>query len=69
LDVDFPFAVFANTGRYGTPDLALPSRGIRALDFVLQSGGAAGAEQFAVSKIETMDAATPAISPCPIVGR
>ena len=67
--VDFPFAAFRNTGRYGPPDVALPSRGIRALDLVFQSGGAGGAEQFAVSKIETVDSASAAISPCRIVVR
>ena len=67
--VDFPFDAFRNTGRYGTPDVALPSRGIRALDFVLQSGGSGGAEQFAISKIETVDSATAAISPCGVVVR
>ena len=67
--VDFPFDAFRNTGRFGTPDVALPQRGIRALDFIVQSGGAGGAEQFAVSKIETLDAATAATNACAIVVR
>jgi hypothetical protein len=67
--VDVPFAALVNTGRYGTADLALPSRGIRALDFIFQSGSAGGAEQFAVSKIETLDAATAALRACEIVAR
>jgi hypothetical protein len=65
--VDFPFSVLVNTGRYGPPEIALPSRGIRALDFIFQSGSAGGAEQFAVSKVETVDAATAGLSPCEIV--
>jgi hypothetical protein len=65
--VDFPFSHFVTTGGYGPAEITLPGRGIRAVDFILQSGGAGGAEQFAISRIETLDAATAATSPCSIV--
>lgn len=65
--VDFPFSHFVTTGGYGPAEITLPARGIRAVNFILQSGGPGGAEQFAISKIETLDAVTAAASPCAIV--
>jgi hypothetical protein len=64
--VDFKFSDFITTGGYGPADVTLPTRGIRAVNFILQSGGSGGAEQFAISRIETLDAVTAAASPCAV---
>jgi hypothetical protein len=65
--VDFPFSGFRNTGRYGPPAVALQTRGIRALTFIVQNGGQGNGEQVAISRIETVDAVTGAANPCRVV--
>ena len=62
--IDLRFSSLVNTGRYGPPEISLQTRGIRALTFIIQNGGAGGGEQAAITRIETVDAATAAASPC-----
>src|SRR5712692_918277 len=57
--VDFLFTNFTSPG---TPqDFA--GKGINAIDFVFQSGSAIGANEFAITKIETTDLATATANP------
>ena len=63
--VDFPFEGFVTNA--GPIPQSFATRGIDSLDFVLQAGAAAGANAFAITKIETVDAATAAASPCAFV--
>jgi hypothetical protein len=65
--IDLPFSSLVNTGRYGPAEIALQTRGIRALTFIVQNGGPGGGEQVAISRIETVDAASAAASPCRLV--
>ncbi len=62
--VDFLFANFA-TGVPIMQDFA--GKGIDAIDFIFQSGSAIGANEFAITKIETVSLATATANPCAIV--
>ena len=63
--VDFPFANFVSNTKSAKPDFA--AQGITYMDMVLQSGSAIGANNFAITKIETLDSATAAATPCAFV--
>ena len=62
--IDLRFSSLRNTGRFGPAETALQTRGIRALTFIIQPGGPGGGEQVAITRIETVDAATAAARPC-----
>jgi len=62
--VDFPFANFVtNVG----PPQQFATNGIGGIDVIFQSGSAIGANDFAVTKFETVTPATAAASPCAFV--
>ena len=63
--VDFPFSNFTPGIPGDTPDFA--TKPILLVDFVFQSGSAIGGNEFAVTKIETLDAATAGAHPCALV--
>ena len=63
--VDFPFDKFVTNA--GPIPAAFASKGIDVVDFVLQSGAAAGANAFAMTKVETLDSTTAAEKPCAFV--
>jgi len=43
------------------------NKGINAVDFIFQTGSAIGANEFAITKVETVDPTTAALNPCAIV--
>jgi hypothetical protein len=63
--VDFLFSNFAPGVPNDTPDFG--SKGILLMDFIFQTGSAIGGNEFAITRIETMDPVTAANSPCAIV--
>ena len=63
--VDFLFSNFI-TGAPNTPE-DFAGQGLNALDFIFQSGSAIGANEFAITKIETVDPITAGANPCAIV--
>jgi hypothetical protein len=63
--VDFLFSNFAPGIPNDTPDFA--GKGILSIDFVFQSGSAIGGNEFAITKIETLDPSAAAMNPCAIV--
>lgn len=63
--VDFLFANFLPGVPGDTPDFG--GKGILALDFIFQTGSAIGGNEFAITKLETVDPVTAANSPCAIV--
>lgn len=63
--VDFPFSNFTPGIPGDTPDFT--QKPILLLDFVFQSGSAIGGNEFAITKIETLDSATAAEHACAIV--
>jgi hypothetical protein len=67
--IDLPFASLLDTGPYSSAEIALQASGIRALTFIIQSGSPGGGEQMAITRIETLDAASAAASPCRVVAR
>jgi hypothetical protein len=60
--VDFPFSNFVSNTPGAEPNFA--SQGITYMDMIPQSGPAIGANNFAITKVETLDPATAAASPC-----
>jgi len=60
--VDFPFDKFVTNA--GNIPQAFASKGIDMVDLVLQSGAAVGANAFAMTKVETVSAATAASALC-----
>jgi hypothetical protein len=63
--VDFPFANFVSNTHGAKPDFA--SEGITYMDAVLQSGPVIGANNFAITRIETVDPGTATVAPCAYV--
>jgi hypothetical protein len=63
--VDFPFSDFVSNTPGAKPNFA--TQGITYMDMVLQSGSVIGANNFAITKIETLDSATAAAAPCAFV--
>jgi hypothetical protein len=63
--VDFPFSSFVSNTPGAKPDFA--AQGITYMDMILQSGSAIGANNFAITKIETLDSETAAVAPCTYV--
>jgi hypothetical protein len=63
--VDFPFSNFLSNTPGAKPDFA--AQGITLMDMVLQSGPLIGANNFAITKIETVDPGTAAAAPCTFV--
>ena len=63
--VDFPFDRFVTNS--GPIPQAFAGQGIDMVDVVLQSGAAVGANAFAITKLETVSAATAAATPCAFV--
>jgi len=63
--VDFPFSEFVTNTPGAKPNFA--AQGITYMDMVLQSGSAIGANNFAITKIETLDPVTAAAAPCAFV--
>lgn len=63
--VDFPFSGFVTNA--GKIPQSFASKGIDSIDLVLQSGASVGANAFAMTKIETVDAQTAAERPCSFV--
>jgi hypothetical protein len=60
--VDFPFSNFVSNTPGVKPDFA--AQGISWMDMVLQSGPVIGANNFAITKIETLDSVAAAAAPC-----
>lgn len=65
--VDFPFDNFIKGGTSTKGLQNFAGDGIDFLDFIFQSGSAIGANDFAVTKIETVSPATAIASPCTFV--
>lgn len=64
--VDFLFSNFSPGLPNDTPDFA--GQGIAAIDFIFQSGGTPiGGNEWAITKIETLDSITATASPCAVV--
>ena len=63
--VDFPFSNFVTNTPGAKPNFA--AQGITYMDMVLQSGSVIGANNFAITKIETLDSVTAAAAPCAFV--
>lgn len=63
--VDFPFSNFVSNTPGAKPDFA--AQGINYMDMILQSGPIIGANNFAITKIETVDSATATAAPCAFV--
>jgi hypothetical protein len=63
--VDFPFSNFVSNTPGAKPNFA--AEGITYMDMILQSGPVTGANNFAITKIETVDSATAAGAPCAYV--
>ncbi len=63
--VDFLFANFAGGLPNDTEDFA--GQGIAVIDFIFQTGSAIGGNEFAVTRIETLDSTTAGANPCAIV--
>ncbi len=63
--VDFPFGSFVTNS--GPIPQSFAAKGIDSIDVVLQSGAAIGANAFAITKFETVSAATAAAKPCAFV--
>lgn len=63
--VDFLYSNFQPGVPNDTPDF--PNKGILLMDFIFQTSSAIGANEFAITKIETLDAVTAGNSPCAIV--
>jgi len=63
--VDFPFSNFLSNTKGAKPDFA--TQGIAYMDMVLQSGPLIGANNFAITKVETVDPGTAAATPCTFV--
>jgi hypothetical protein len=63
--VDFPFSNFVSNTPGAKPNFA--TQGISYMDMVLQSGPVIGANNFAITKIETVDSGTAAAAPCAYV--
>lgn len=61
LCVDFPFDTFVSGG--GAPQ-EFATKGIGILNLIFNSGSEIGASDFAVTRFETVDAATAAANPC-----
>ena len=67
LCVDFPFDNFV-TNTSPIPQ-AFTNKGIDAIDVVLQSGAAVGANAFAITKVKTVSTATATATPCAFVAK
>jgi hypothetical protein len=65
--VDFPFDNFVTNA--GPIPQTFANKGIDAIDVVLQSGAAVGANAFAITKVKTVNAATAAATPCAFVAK
>lgn len=63
--VDFLFANFLPGIPNDTADF--PGKGIQALDFIFQTGSAVGGNEFAITRLEILDANTAAQKPCAVV--
>jgi hypothetical protein len=63
--VDFPFSHFVSNTAGAKPNFAI--QGITYMDMVLQSGPVIGANNFAITKVETLDSVTAAAAPCAFV--
>jgi hypothetical protein len=63
--VDFPFSRFVTNAGAIPPDF--PDKGVDSIDLVLQSGAAVGANAFAMTKVETVSAATAVAHRCAFV--
>jgi hypothetical protein len=60
--VDFPFSNFVSNTPGAKPNFA--SQGITYMDMILQSGAVIGANNFSITRIETVDPGTAAAAPC-----
>jgi hypothetical protein len=65
--VDFPFSNFVSNTPGAKPSFA--AEGITFMDMILQSGPVIGANNFAITRVETVDPVTAATTPCAYVAK
>ena len=63
--VDFPFSNFVSNTPGAKPNFAVED--ISYMDMILQSGPVIGANNFAITRVETIDSSTATIAPCAYV--